>query len=517
MKSVIAKYFSLIPLLFLCLFYIAKAIYFPIHDFANYYFGAHFLTEGQFNSTIYFPYEFNKAISDLGYQNIFASYAPNTPFLALLFTPLTLFSVTNAKILFNLFSSALLIISCIRLIRFYNINLKYLFIIPLLFFVPIKNNILFGQVYFLLFFLLTETLISYENKQLKKTAFYLSLAILLKVFPVIFVLFFLIKKEFKIILYTALFGILLLGFSILFSGVNIWLFFVTSVLPKASNGEIATAFVDNYQSVFMFLKRMLVFDTIENPKPVFHAASYFSILLLAFKFGLISLGYFITRACKNNLYVYSFWILASILFSPYGSTYSFIILVFPLITLLLSEISVLKKIVLGAILFLINNFSVSFFIEKNFPFSFLRLFLLVIFSLLFLISLFKKSTLVKSFAVSFFILLIGIFFKQEALEKSKPLLTEKTPILIYDYTVNDNQLTYFYWNEKGENKKSVYLKVDNWKELDIKNQQIFYKNKQLTFDKNNKIKPLLINNTEIIFLSDENKGIGFYSLKYYPK
>ncbi|WP_130733484.1 glycosyltransferase family 87 protein [Flavobacterium sp. J27] len=513
MKSVIAKYFNIIPLLFLCLFYIVKAIHFPIHDFANYYFGAHFLIDGKFNSTIYLPYEFNKAISDIGYQNIFVSYAPNTPFLALFFTPLNLFSVATAKIIFNLFSSTLLSISCIRIFKFYNLNLKYLFLIPFAFFVPIKNNILFGQVYFLLFFLLSETLLSYEKKQFKKTAFYLSFAIAFKVFPIIFIFFFLFKKEFKLVLYAILFGILFLSISILCSGIDVWLFFISSVLPKASNGEIANSFVDNYQSVFMFLKRMFVFDTIENPKPLFHVSRYFPFLLLAFKFGLISLGYFITRSCKNNLHVFSFWILASILFSPYGSTYSFIVMLFPLITFLLSKISVLKKIILGAILFFINNFSVSFFIEKTFPFSFLRLFLLVAFSLLFLIYFFKKSTLVKSFAVSFFILLIGSFFKQETLEKNKPLLAEKTPILIYDYTVNDNQLTYFYWNEKGENKKSIPFKVATWKELDIKNEQVFYDNKQLTFDKNNKAKPLLINNTEVIFLSDEGRGIGFYNLR----
>ena len=87
MKKVFLKYYVFLPLLLLCFFYAYKAIAFPIQDFANYYFGGTFLAEENFNSDVYFPYEFNKAISALGYQNIFASFAPNTPFLALLFSP----------------------------------------------------------------------------------------------------------------------------------------------------------------------------------------------------------------------------------------------------------------------------------------------------------------------------------------------------------------------------------------------------------------------------------------------
>lgn len=513
MKMFIQKYNVYGLFLLFCVFYIYKAIAFPIHDSANYYFGAQFLIDGKFNPSIYFPYEFNKAIANLGCQNIFASYAPNTPFLALFFTPLTLCSVTTAKLIFNIISSFLLTFSCYRLFEFYQINRKYLLLIPFLFLVPIKNNLLFGQVYFLLFFLLTETLLSYEKQQFKKTGFFLSLAILLKIFPILFFAFFLFKKQLKPIFYTLISSILFFGISVIFTGIDSWIFFIQSVLPKASNGEIANAFVDNYQSVFMFLKRIFIYDEIENPHPFSVTSSFFSIVILAFKIGIIALGYFVTKNAKNNLHIFSFWILASILLSPYGSTYTFILMFFPLLALLKSEISLVKKIIAIGILFLINNLPLSLFIEKSFPFSYVRLFLLVGISLLFLFYFFKKSIIVKPIVLSALILILGSFYKSEKIETSKPFLSEDTPILIYDYTINNNQLTYFYWNEKGENKKTVTLKIDSWKELEIKNQQIFYNNNQLTFDRNNKLKPILINNKEIVFLSDENRGVGFYDIR----
>ena len=139
MKKTLLKYYAFLPLLLLCGFYMFKAIAFPIHDFANYYFGGQFLAEGHFNATIYFPYEFNKAIFDLGTQNVFANYAPNTPFLAVLFAPFSLLAVAKAKLLFNGLSVVLFVVSIYRLFSHYEINSKYALLIPVLFLVPIKN------------------------------------------------------------------------------------------------------------------------------------------------------------------------------------------------------------------------------------------------------------------------------------------------------------------------------------------------------------------------------------------
>ncbi|WP_084625890.1 glycosyltransferase family 87 protein [Flavobacterium soli] len=513
MKQFILKYYPFGIMLLLCIFYMYKAISFPLHDFANYYFGAQFLADGEFNTSIYFPSEFNKAIADLGFENIFVSYAPNTPFLAVFFLPFTMISVVKAKIFFNLISSFLLLLSCFRLFDFYKINLKYAILIPIVFFIPIKNNLLFGQVYFLLFFLLAESLIAYEKQQLKKMSLFLSLSIALKVFPILFLLLFIFKKQYKPLIYICGVCAFLFGISLLLTGLEVWVFFLKTVLPRASNGEIATAFVDNYQSVFMFLKRLLVYDEIENPYAFSVASSYFPISILAFKLGCISLGYFITRNSNNNLQIFSFWILASILLSPYGSTYTFIVLLFAFLTLAKSEISNFKKILLFGILFLTNNLSVSFFIENQFPFSYVRLFFLIAFFILFMIYFYKKSTFIKAFSMGCFVFFMGTFFKQNISKTSTSFLTEESPILIYDYKITNNQLTYFYWNEKGENTNSVPLLSNKAEKLELKNNQIYYNNKQLTFDKSNKLKPTLIDQKTILFLSDYERGIGFYTLQ----
>lgn len=506
MKQLLLKY-HLIGLLFLlCVFYVLKATTFPVHDFANYYFGAQFLADGNFNGSIYFPYVFNKAIADIGVQNIFVSYAPNTPFLAVFFLPFTLISVAKAKIIFNIISSSLLIFSCFKLFNFYKINRKFLLLIPLLFFVPIKNNLLFGQVYFLLFFLLSESLLAYEKQQFKKTGFFLSLAILLKVFPILFILLFIFKRQFKPLAYTFGICIFLFGISILLTGFDVWIFFFKSVLPKASNGEIATAFVDNYQSLFMFLKKLLLFNSNENNLILF------SSLIVAFKVLLIAIGFYISKKQTNNLYIFSYWILASYLISPYGSTYGFILMFFVLISILKSSISNIQKSIFVFLLLLINNLPLSYFIENNFPFSYLRLFFLITLFIAFVVQMNKTINWKIVIPISVVPLILLLIIKPEKIS-SENFSKKEYPILVYDYKILNNQLTYFYWNENGENSSSILYKFKEYQELKIIDNQIFYNNKQLTFDNSNKLKPTLIDHKTILFLSDYDRGIGFYSFR----
>lgn len=512
MRKLIRQHYGLIAVALFCAFCLFKAMNFPVHDFANYYFGGQFLVDGTFNSDTYFPYLFNKQIADLGYSGIFASYAPNTPFLALLFTPFSFVSLATAKLIFNTISVSVFLISLYRLTRFYKIKSIYIVFIPLLFFVPIRNELLFGQVYFILFFFLTEFWLAYQKERFLKSAIFLSLAILLKVFPVVFLLIFLFKKEFKLLLYTSSISFLLIGISTLFTGFDVWLFWLNSVLPKASNGEIAMAYVDNYQSVFMFLKRLLVADSIENSNAIYHSPLFFKALIFAYKIKLIGIGYFVTKRISNSLLVFSFWIMVSILLSPYGSTYTFILLIFIYFHMIKSEISTNKKWMLFGLLLYINSVPVSYLLHQPFPISYLRLLTLVLLFIGIIIPFYQKVNWKTVTVFALVALLIPFLFEKKT-TASTSFLMKNPPILIYDYQIKNKELTYYYWNEKGENQKKLKLCKYDIIELPLKNNQIFFNNKQLTFDKSNKLKPILINGEVVVFLSDYNKGIGFYSLQ----
>lgn len=513
MKRIPEQYYGLLPVLLLCLLYAYKAIDYPAHDFSNYYFGGYFLGKGNFNATVYFPYWFNQSISDLGYPGLFTSYAPNTPFLALLFSPMAFLPLSSAKLIFNSISILLFLHSLKELVSHYKIKKSYLFLIPVLFFVPIKNELLFGQVYFLLFYLLAKSWLAYEKEEYKKTGFFLGLAILLKIFPIILLLVFLSRKQFKPVIFTLVTCLALCLLTLFFISLDAWVFFFQSVLPKASNGEISGSFVINYQSVFMFLKEFLVFEPTENPNSFFNDPGLFSALILTFKIGLTATGIYISKKITDPLFIFSYWILAAILVSPYGSTYTFILLLFPFLSIGERKISMPKKAFLLALLFLTNNLPLKIFMDNAFPFSYFRLlFLLLFFFPLFSIA--YKAIHWKAVALILLASVIPVFLmeKKDTIQ-SVCLLPKNSPILVYDYKIDDNKLTYFYWNENGKNAKSIPIEMQNPHPAELKDNQVFYGKKQLTFENSNKLKPLLINAKTIIYLSDYDRGIGFYTLR----
>ena len=337
-------------------------------------------------------------------------------------------------------------------------------------------------------------------------ALFWGFAILLKVFPILLVAFLLFKKQWKPLFYLILSCLILFGISLLFTGFDIWLFYLKEVLPKASRGEIATSFVDNYQSVFMFLKRLFIYDSIENPDPLFHDVSWFTSGILAFKVSGLLLGYFITKNVPNSFMAFSFWILASLMLSPYGSTYTLILLAFPLLTLLKSNISNVKKGILCLLLFLINNYPLALFIEKPFPISYLRLLFLIAFALSFVVFQFQKSVLIKTILLGCVVLVLASLIITPTSGKGNSYLAADSPILIHDYVIEHNQLTYFYWNEKGENKTVIPFEYKSCESISTND-------KRLAFDKGNKLKPILINGKTIYYLSDLNRGIGFFTLR----
>ncbi len=503
-------YYYIIPLIILCFVYIIKSFFFPIHDFGNYYFGGYFLKEGIFNTDLYFPYVFNKTIFDLGYENLFLSFAPNTPFLALFFSPFSLLSITTSKLAFNIISSCLFFFSIYRLCIFFNIKKEYLLLIPIVFFIPIKNNLLFGQIYFLLFFLLAEGFISYKKKAYINMSVLWSIAILLKVFPVFIFGFLLFKQKYKAVLYLSVSCLLFLIISILTTRFSTWEFYISNVLLRANNGEIAGAFVDNYQSLFMFLKRLFVYDVIENKSVVYDNYIVFKSLIAITKISVIGLLFYFTKQNKKTFLIFSIWFLASTLISPYGSTYGFLLLIFFFLAICLINISKKKKVIVFCMLFLISN--ISIYKTTFFPFNYSRLFLIVSLFIIIIYYL-RKNILLKQFSLILFLSILTVPFLANNLSSTKSVLHYKTPLLTYDYTIKNDTLSYCFWDNSGKNEVKEFYKyssIDST-QVSINENQVFYKEKQLTFNISNKQKPIICDN-KILFLCDKNRGIGFYNI-----
>ncbi len=506
----------MIPLLGVCAFYVYRSYGFAPHDFANYYFAARWVAEGRFEQWVYFPSLFNQDIAAAGYRWIFASFAPNTPFLALAFVPLTALPLVSAKLVFNLVSVVFLLNTLYRLARFYEIKPVFLIAIPVVFLVPIKNNLLFGQVYFVMLALVGESWLAYKHKRPVLMAALLSAAICFKVFPAVLLLHFIFRKKYRETVLTLAGCAAWVLVSVFVSGTGVWIFFFEHVLPKASVGEIANGLVPNYQSVWMFARQLLVYDATENPAPVWNSPLGFAALMVGFKTAMIATGYEVSTKIKIPLMGFSYWIFAMVLLSPYGSTYTFVMLLVPYFAWVRANILLWKKLTGVALMGIVCNIPVAMFALYPMPFLYPRLLALTALFLLFL-TLLYPCVRPRVIAATTLVTVVAVICKNAAFPAAMPVsrqvLGASGPMLVYDYTIGDNQIKYTFWDQGGSRRRVVAFRATSVTPLPLRQNQVFYRGVALTNDPAYKQKPLLVDGRTLIYLSDEGRGIGFFTLR----
>ena len=158
-------YFFPILLVFFYFFY--QSLFYNLHDFSNSYFSARMIREGVSPTQLFDIYEFNSYIWNLGYTDVLVDFYLNSPFTISLFYSLSFIENPYvAKAIFNLIGIVLFIWSLFVLIqRKLDGRYSVLLVLPILFFIPIRNQILFGQSYFLIFSLVIFGFLFMENKK----------------------------------------------------------------------------------------------------------------------------------------------------------------------------------------------------------------------------------------------------------------------------------------------------------------------------------------------------------------
>ena len=148
---------------------------------------------------------------------------------------------------------------------------KWLLVLaPLLCFVSLRNQILFGQTYFLIFALVVLSFYVFEKQKHSLGASFLAFAALLKIFPVLYGLPLMFKKNWKGIGITISIGILLLVMSLFITGTSIWEPYIFEVMPNAIKNKSTVNFQYNAQSMDVFLKTLFVKDMYYNPEAYFN-------------------------------------------------------------------------------------------------------------------------------------------------------------------------------------------------------------------------------------------------------
>jgi hypothetical protein len=488
---------------------------YPVHDFGNYYYGSRFATEGKNISDIYEPYKFNLAVRELPemqHEKFLLNYAVVPPFTLFFYAPLTALDVHLSKFVFNLISVLVFCFFLFKLLEFLNLKNKWILLLPILVFIPFRNNLLFGQAYLLLTgFIMGGFLAESKNKNLP-AAIYYSLAIVLKISPAILLLYLLLRKKFRLLLFTAVISSILFLLPVLITGWNFMLDYLVKSIPRMVQNEINNPFATTYQSITVLLRNLFISDQLLNPDSTFNAPVIFSVLS-----GIITGILFLLLVIKitksaDDFSAFAITLFGSLVLTSYTSSYS-LVLAIPLCLFVLRND--LRKITCLLLIFLIANIPVSAFQSLPLLLRFPRLYLLIG---LFLLITYHKEIFVSHFKwfLASIVFFIGVSFMmlKKSDEASTYFLSNEAGLLSYDFQISGNNLLLKTLYEDGSRDREYVLAdgVRSINPLSIVNGQVYY-NGSITNGSDNKLNPILINNSEVIYLSDKNRGIGFYTLR----
>jgi len=507
-----APYYPLLLLAGLLAWFILKATNAPFSDYAGYYFGSRALLQGNYEA-VYDTWSLNVLIAQKGYSGVFVSYTPFPPFTSIVLAPFLLFPVAVSKILFNIFSAALFVWVLARASKFFSLPARVLWLVPVIFFIPLRNNIFFGQAYLLLFALLLQGYMAYKKGKPVVAALLWGVAIVFKLFPLVILFFLLAKKQYKQMAYCVAACLLLGLVSVLLNGFTAWQYYVFTIFPRANSGELNDSYTWLFQSAFMLLKNLFVYDAVQNPQVVLNSTPVFVICMVLFKSLLLACCVGITIHKKAIEFIsFAGWITASMLLSPNGSSYSLMLLLMPLLALANSKQVYLFTAM--ALLLLICFIPVATLGGKPLLLQFPRLYgMLLLFGLLIVVA--GMQFPIKLFGAFVALLLLadaGKLFPHS--DNSRYLLSQQLPF-VYEYAIKEKQLVYYYWDDKGSHETGTGYAVHDYsiRNVQIKNNQVYYNDKQLTSTPDRKKQVMLVNGKEIIYLSDRNRGFGFYTLR----
>ena len=463
-------------------------------DFANYYFGSWLLMQDRFTTAVYDVASFNALIHDF-FPGLFLNHATLPPLSAVVFVPFTYFDVPIAKVFFNAISA---VIFCFALVRLSHRFLYQPLLAVALLAMPILSNLQQGQVYLLLFALLSEGYLALEKGNFKTVGVLWSFAIVLKLFPAILLLFLLLEKQFKALAFVLIACFLWILITLPFVPIDTWMLFAFEHVPRLLKGEINDPFSSTYQTFGVWLNQVLVHNDLFNPTPWRNWPIVAAILKFTIQLKLIFLLVLGAKKLKTNFEKFALYVFIGFFISGYSSTYALVFLGFPLIAF---RQSFGKKfnVAFASILFLAISIPLQYYQQLGYLLGYSRLWLMlvaiVVLALYLQVQISKKHYLLFGLIFLFYC----SFLVYNRSSESRYIVTQKSPILITDFRIENNKIIATFFNENGysfDTTAFAYSSISTDTYLPNYNGPLY-----------------LVDDSYFVFLSDKQRGIGFTAIR----
>lgn len=485
---------------------------YPVGDFGNYYYGSKLFIDSKFSLLDYQSIShFNQQIRTYGESHFFENYTPVPPFSLIAYLPFVFLSCFKAKLIFNVISVLFFCFSLQRFLSYFSIQGWQAYLIPFIFLYPLYNCIYQGQSYLIVTAFLMESFLASEKSKYWLSAFCLALCISLKLFPVFMLVYFVLKKEYRIAIYSIVLTLVLFLVTLIFTDIDIILYYVKEVIPRLLNNDIIGPYYHGNQSVYTFLLNLFSLDKIQNNHPIINFPWLVPVIEgVAITFFLISL---IGFRKQSSIFVFGFTIFCSVLIGRYNTSYGMLILIPFLISIISDKKNTKYHIILFVVFTIAISAPIGSFLNQQMLLQFSRLLGLVFVFCLFWI-LYKPIISLKYLCV---LVTIVISYKSLSFSvtPSQYFSIQNSKGILYDYLLQNDSITLI--STLGDTDVEETFLIDSEvlssEELFVKGKDIIYKGQVICNTKDQKMKPFLYKDSSVVFLSDLNQAIGFYKLR----
>src|SRR5262249_2500544 len=191
---------------------------------------------------------------------------------------LTSFQPLSAKRYWLIINLLFLGFCAFALHRMTNMSLVRITILMFLAIEPLRIHFLYGQLHIFVLVLLVLSLWLYLNERPFGAGAIIAVASAIKIYPIIFVLYFFRKRQWRVVAGIAA-SILLLGIlAVYLFGVQVNRIYVEQFLPRAIRGELVDPYNVMLNSFTGVIRRLFIFEPELNPRPLINLPAAFAIL-----------------------------------------------------------------------------------------------------------------------------------------------------------------------------------------------------------------------------------------------
>ncbi len=247
-------------------------------DFANYYLVARLYREGYPVERVYEWTWFQRQKDHAGIERPLVGFIPSTLTSAVTILPLSSLSPLQANRCWLVISLGFLSLAIALLKSITSLTWRRIGILTFLAVAPLHSNFLLGQVHVLMLLLLALAAWLYFRDWHFVSGLVVAAAVALKIYPVLFLLFFLMKKQWRaaVGLVGGMAGAALL--SVRLFGADASRIYVREILPWGFRGEIIDPYTTGWDSLNALLRRLFIFEPELNPAPVAHLPVLYALL-----------------------------------------------------------------------------------------------------------------------------------------------------------------------------------------------------------------------------------------------